>query len=85
MRVVCASKIDLKELVERNLFAQIYIIALMLLPMIPFSLQNRYGRIFHILVNHFLQRYVPIIEAISITDETMQLLTSPYDWPGKYS
>ena len=79
MRVVCASKIDLKELVERNLFRSDLYYRINVVPIIIPPLQNRKEDI-PLLVNHFLQRYVPD-RTISITDETMQLLTS-YDWPG---
>ncbi len=79
VRVICASKIDLKELVERNLFRSDLYYRINVVPIVIPPLRNRREDI-ALLVQHFLQRYVPE-RTISISDDTMQLLTS-YDWPG---
>jgi len=69
----------LKELVERNLFRSDLYYRINVVPIVIPPLRNRREDI-ALLVQHFLQRYVPD-RTISISDETIQLLTS-YDWPG---
>ncbi|PLX04976.1 MAG: hypothetical protein C0595_01120 [Marinilabiliales bacterium] len=79
VRLVCASKVELKDLVENKLFRQdlYYRINVVELRIPP--LRERKNDI-PLLVKHFVKRYKPK-ENLDVSDEVMELFMN-YDWPG---
>ena len=79
VRVICASKIDLKELIERKLFRPDLYYRINVVPIVIPPLRDRRDDI-PLLIEHFLQRFLPI-KKITVNDEAMQMLIK-YSWPG---
>jgi len=79
VRLVCASKVELKDLVEKKLFRQdlYYRINVVELRIPP--LRERKNDI-PLLVKHFVKRYKPQ-ENLDVSDDVMELFMN-YDWPG---
>ncbi|NOY50249.1 MAG: sigma-54-dependent Fis family transcriptional regulator [Chlorobi bacterium] len=79
VRLVCASKMEVKDLVDNKLFRQdlYYRINVVELRIPP--LRERRNDI-PLLAKHFLKRYKPK-EKLFISDEVMSIFMS-YDWPG---
>jgi len=79
VRLVCASKVELKDLVEKKLFRQdlYYRINVVELRIPP--LRERKNDI-PLLVKHFVKRYKPH-ENLDVSDDVMELFMN-YDWPG---
>ena len=79
VRLVCASKVELKDLVDKKLFRQdlYYRINVVELRIPP--LRERKNDI-PLLVKHFVKRYKPN-EKLDVSDEVMDLFMN-YDWPG---
>lgn len=79
VRLVCASKVELKDLVEKKFFRQdlYYRINVVELRIPP--LRERKNDI-PLLVKHFVKRYKPK-ENLDVSDEVMDLFMN-YDWPG---
>lgn len=79
VRLICASKVEVKDLVEQNRFRQdlFYRINIVQIRIPP--LRNRKNDI-PILVEHFLKRFAPE-KKLKIADETMSLFMN-YNWPG---
>ncbi len=79
VRVICASKIDLKELVDKNQFRSDLYYRINVVPIHIPPLRSRREDI-PLLIRHFLQRFIAD-RTVEVTGEAMQLLQS-YDWPG---
>ncbi len=79
VRVICASKIDLKELVDRNLFRSDLYYRINVVPFHIPPLRARQEDI-PLLVHHFLKRFI-VDRTIDVADEAMHMLTT-YSWPG---
>lgn len=79
VRVICASKIDLKELVDKNQFRSDLYYRINVVPIHIPPLRSRREDI-PLLIHHFLQRFITD-RTVVVTGEAMQLLQS-YDWPG---
>ncbi len=79
VRLITATKVDLKDLVERNLFRADLYYRINVVPIAIPPLRDRPEDI-PLLVHHFLQRYATGRE-IRVKDAAMRLLTS-YSWPG---
>ncbi|MCK9408368.1 MAG: sigma-54 dependent transcriptional regulator [Bacteriovoracaceae bacterium] len=79
VRVICASKIDLKVLVDKNLFRSDLYYRINVVPIHIPPLRLRRDDI-PLLITHFLHRFIPS-HGVEVTDEAMQILRS-YDWPG---
>jgi transcriptional regulator with PAS, ATPase and Fis domain len=79
VRVICASKIDLMVLVEKNLFRSDLYYRINVLPIHIPPLRSRRDDI-PLLIKHFLNRFVTD-HSIEVSEEAMHILQS-YDWPG---
>ncbi len=79
VRVICSSKIDLKVLVDKNMFRSDLYYRINVVPVYIPPLRSRREDI-PILVHHFLKRFIPD-SPIEVIDEAMHILQS-YDWPG---
>ncbi|MFA6456225.1 MAG: sigma-54 dependent transcriptional regulator [Bacteroidota bacterium] len=79
VRVICASKIDLKVLVDKNLFRSDLYYRINVVPIHIPPLRSRRDDI-PILIRYFLKRYTPE-RMVEVTDEAMEFLQA-YDWPG---
>jgi transcriptional regulator with GAF, ATPase, and Fis domain len=79
VRVICASKIDLMMLVEKNLFRSDLYYRINVVPIHIPPLRARRDDI-PILINHFLHRFIPD-RSVEVTEEAIHILQS-YDWPG---
>jgi DNA-binding NtrC family response regulator len=79
VRVICATKVDLKEMVDRGLFRADLFYRIHVVPIVLPPLRERIEDI-PLLVNAFLSRYLPGGD-VSLTDEALQLLCR-YPWPG---
>lgn len=79
VRLVTATKVELKELVNRNLFRSDLYYRINVVPIVIPPLRDRRDDIAH-LVHHFLQRYASGRQ-FSVEDTAMQMLTN-YSWPG---
>jgi len=79
VRLICASKMEIKELVELNRFRQdlFYRINIVQIRIPP--LRNRKNDI-PILIDHFLKRFAPE-KKLKVAEETMNLFMN-YNWPG---
>lgn len=79
VRLICASKFEVKDLVEQNKFRQdlFYRINIVQIRIPP--LRGRKNDI-PLLVDHFLKRFAPE-KNLSIADETLKLFMD-YQWPG---
>lgn len=78
-RVICASKVDLKELVERGGFRSDLYYRINVVPVTIPPLRARKEDV-PLLLHHFLKRYAPDKE-IMLTPGAMQRLEQ-YSWPG---
>ncbi|PLX13482.1 MAG: hypothetical protein C0597_11630 [Marinilabiliales bacterium] len=79
IRLICASKVDLNELVKRNLFrSDLYYRVNVVTVEIP-PLRERMDDI-PLLVEYFINKYAPN-RKLKITNEALAYLTS-YHWPG---
>jgi DNA-binding NtrC family response regulator len=79
VRLISASKVDLKELVDRGLFrADLYYRINVCSVQIP-ALRDRREDV-PLLVEHFLRRFRPL-NVPAISDEALRMLTA-YHWPG---
>ncbi|HXF99985.1 MAG TPA: sigma 54-interacting transcriptional regulator, partial [Bacteroidota bacterium] len=79
VRLITATKVDLKELVEKNLFRSDLYYRINVVPIVIPPLRDRPDDI-PLLVHHFLQRYAPGRE-IRVKEPAMRMLTA-YPWPG---
>ena len=79
VRVICASKIDLKELVDKNQFRSDLYYRINVVPIHIPPLRSRREDI-PLLIHHFLQRFITD-RIVEVTGEAMHMLQS-YDWPG---
>jgi DNA-binding NtrC family response regulator len=79
VRVISASKVDLRELVARNLFRSDLYYRLNVFPLVLPPLRERRDDI-PILVEHFLRRFAPA-KALGVSKEAERALMA-YDWPG---
>jgi len=79
VRLICATKVEIKDLVESNHFRQdlYYRINIVQIRIPP--LRERKNDI-PILVEHFLKRYAPD-KKLKLAEETLNLFMS-YNWPG---
>jgi len=79
VRLITATKVDLKELVDRNLFRPDLYYRINVVPIVIPPLRERPDDI-PLLVHHFLQRFAPDRE-IRVKEAAMRLLVA-YPWPG---
>jgi transcriptional regulator with GAF, ATPase, and Fis domain len=79
VRLITATKVDLKMLVEKNLFRSDLFYRINVVPMIIPPLRERRDDV-RPLVEHYLARYVGNRE-IRVTEDAMGLLEN-YGWPG---
>ncbi len=79
VRVICASKIDLKLLVDKNLFRSDLYYRINVVPVNIPPLRARREDI-PLLVHHFLRRFITD-RIVEVVPEAMHILES-YDWPG---
>jgi DNA-binding NtrC family response regulator len=79
VRVISASKVDLRELVSRNLFRSDLFYRLNVFPLILPSLRERREDV-PLLIDHFLRRFAQG-RSLTVTPEAERALTA-YDWPG---
>jgi two-component system response regulator AtoC len=79
VRVITATKVDLKQLVERGLFRSDLYYRINVVPLTIPPLRDRQEDVPHI-VEHFLNRYAPG-KSIDVDEAAMQALTR-YAWPG---
>ena len=79
VRVISASKVDLKELVARNLFRSDLFYRLNVFPLVLPPLRERRDDV-PILFEHFLRRFAPA-KALRLGPEAARALVA-YDWPG---
>jgi len=79
VRLITATKIDLKEMVERGLFRSDLYYRINVVPIAIPPLRERTEDI-PAIIDHFLRRYVPD-RAVQVSVEARQLLTR-YPWPG---
>lgn len=79
VRLVTASKVDLKELVARNLFRSDLYYRINVVPVTIPPLRERRGDI-PLLVEHFLRRFA-VSRAISVSADALHIMEE-YGWPG---
>ncbi len=79
VRLITATKVDLKELVERNLFRPDLYYRINVVPIVIPPLRDRPDDI-PLLIGHFLQRYAPDRE-LRVGEAAMRVLMT-YPWPG---
>lgn len=79
VRLITATKVDLKELVDRDLFRSDLYYRINVVPIVIPPLRDRPDDI-PLLVQHFLQRYAQGRE-IRVKEQAMRLLAA-YPWPG---
>ncbi len=79
VRVISASKVDLKEMVARNLFRSDLFYRLNVFPLVLPPLRERRDDV-PILIEHFLKRFAPH-KGLKLTPEAERALVA-YDWPG---
>mgnify|MGYP003851623997 CR=1 FL=1 len=79
IRLICATKVDLKELVERGLFRSDLYYRINVLPVAIPPLRERKGDI-TLLIEHFLARYST--ENMPDIDEDALRRLVQYSWPG---
>ncbi len=78
-RVICATKVDLKHLVEAGRFRSDLYYRINVVPITIPALRERREDI-PLLVEHFLKRYAPE-NSVTISDDAITCLTT-YEWPG---
>lgn len=79
VRVICASKIDLKELVDKNMFRSDLYYRINVVPIHIPPLRARKDDI-PLLIQHFLHRFIPD-RTVEVTEDAMTAMQS-YSWPG---
>jgi len=79
VRVISASKVDLREMVARNLFRSDLFYRLNVFPLVLPPLRERRDDV-PLLVEHFLRRFAPG-RSLAVTPEAERALVA-YDWPG---
>ncbi len=79
VRLITASKVDLKELVSRNLFRADLYYRINVIPVEIPALRERREDI-SVLVLHFLERFAPG-KQLNLSPEAMRALVN-YNWPG---
>jgi len=79
VRVITASKVDLKDLVGRNLFRADLFYRINVFPVEIPPLRDRREDV-PLLVDHFLRRFAPSTQLTVTSDATRALVN--YDWPG---
>ncbi len=79
VRLITATKVDLKELVNRNLFRPDLYYRINVVPIVIPPLRDRRDDI-PAIIDHFLARY-GTTPNIKVADEAMRALTN-YSWPG---
>ena len=79
VRLITASKVDLREWVKRGLFRADLLYRINVLPIEIPPLRDRREDV-PLLVQHFLKRYTPG-RTLTVTPDAMQALTA-YAWPG---
>jgi transcriptional regulator with GAF, ATPase, and Fis domain len=79
VRLITATKVDLKDLVERNLFRPDLYYRINVVPIVIPPLRDRPDDI-PLLIGHFLQRYAPDRE-LRVAEAAMRVLMT-YPWPG---
>lgn len=79
VRLITATKVDLKQLVDRNLFRSDLYYRLNVVPVVIPPLRERPEDV-PLLVEHFLKRYTPN-RTLAVTDAAMEMLKG-YPWPG---
>ncbi len=80
VRLITASKVDLKELVERNLFRSDLFYRINVVPVVIPPLRERNEDV-PPLVEHYLNRFLPPGRTVRVSDDAMQALVR-YSWPG---
>jgi DNA-binding NtrC family response regulator len=79
VRLITATKVELKELVNRNLFRSDLYYRINVVPIVIPPLRERREDIPHI-VAHFLRRYATGLQ-LSVEPTALQMMTK-YSWPG---
>ncbi len=79
VRLICASKVDLRELVRREQFRSDLYYRINVVPIIIPPLRERREDI-PLLVEHFMQRY-STHQSVEIMNDAMSVLSN-YPWPG---
>jgi two-component system response regulator PilR (NtrC family) len=79
VRLITASKIDLKALVDRGIFRADLFYRINVVPIVIPPLHERRDDI-PLLVNHFLQKYAPE-KNLTVCESAMRFFVE-YDWPG---
>jgi two-component system, NtrC family, response regulator AtoC len=79
VRVISASKVDLKEMVARNLFRSDLFYRLNVFPLVLPPLRQRREDV-PLLVDHFLRRFAPG-KSLTVSPDAERALMA-YDWPG---
>lgn len=79
VRLICASKIEIKELIDRKLFRQDLYYRINVVELRIPTLRERKGDI-PLLVDHFLKRFSTDKE-LTVSKEVMEIFMN-YDWPG---
>jgi transcriptional regulator with GAF, ATPase, and Fis domain len=79
IRLVTATKVDLKELVDRGIFRADLFYRINVVPIVIPPLRDRRDDI-PLLVEHFLKRFAPD-KPLFISDEAIRTLVN-YSWPG---
>ena len=79
VRVLCASKVDLKELVERGLFRADLYYRINVVPITIPPLRYRREDI-PVLINHYLEKFAPE-KHLSVSEEAQRAFIH-YPWPG---
>jgi two-component system, NtrC family, response regulator AtoC len=78
-RVICATKVDLKSLVESGRFRSDLYYRINVVPIVIPPLRERREDI-PLLIEHFLKRYAPE-KTLAIGEDALKCLTT-YQWPG---
>ncbi len=79
VRLICASKMELSELIEKKIFRQDLYYRINVVELRIPTLRERKGDI-PLLIEHFLKRFAAD-KKLSVSHEVMDLFMS-YDWPG---
>ncbi len=80
VRLITASKVDLKELVERNLFRSDLFYRINVVPVVIPPLRERSEDV-PPLVEYYLNRFLPPGRTVSVSNDAMRAFVR-YSWPG---
>ncbi len=80
VRIICATKVDLKERVQQKLFREDLYYRLNIIPIVLPSLRERKEDIPELLI-HFLKKH-GAEDKIQFIDENIYKTLNQYDWPG---